>query len=125
MEAEIADPQLLHEFEAGIDFSFCMLHCAFNRTEGFVGGIAPEHIGSCRAKVVPPSHCKGQMLLHGLSHNDLVRIIEFKSQRICALRTLIRNFGNIFKYHNASSLISLNSVFMAGYIFLNFRYWIS
>ena len=103
MEAEVLNTQLLHELEACIHLCLCMLHGAGNSAKGLVGSLTAEHISAAGAEVMPPCHCERQMLLHGLAHDDLLRIIELKCQRIIGCGTFIRNHRNVGKIHNNTS----------------------
>jgi ABC-type sugar transport system substrate-binding protein len=49
-------------------------------TKTLVGCTDSKHIGTSCTEIMPPCHGKGQMLLHGFTHDDSIGIIVFECQ---------------------------------------------
>ncbi len=95
MEAEVFDAELLHKFKACIYFGDGVFHRARDGAKIFVSGARSEHIRTCCAKIVPPSHGKVEMFFHGFAHDDALCIVVFKSKFIFGIATFIGNFGQV------------------------------
>ena len=100
----------MHNLKTGIHLGFGMSHGTFFCTKGLVSGVTAEHIGAAGTEVVPPCHGEGQMLLHGLAHDDTVGIVILKSEGVGGGGAFVGDHGDILEdlRHNIFSFLQIN-----------------
>ncbi len=89
VKAEETNLHLFHELKRRVHAFLGAYHVIFRFVPWSEDGHAAKRIHAAVGERVPPGHRKAQMLLHGLSGHDFVRVVILERKRVGALCAFI------------------------------------